>query len=187
MTFHPDIKFKHTLIFSTKASESKSPCVTHHGLSICYLLLLCSRKSCSDLQHATKNWAWWFCDKWGNLYSHPSPCSHPPSLSAGWPLPSRCVTELLSCHTGGINYRTRSSWCHCSVINGLSRRCAMGPGLTVNSTGIQRQTHTHTHTLTHTCWNLDVAFESLAHTCLKEFSDVLLNPTWKSSVWYISP
>lgn len=122
---------------------TKSPCVTQHGLSICYLLLLFSRKSCSDLQHATKNWAWWFCDKWGNLYSHPSPCSHPPSLSAGWPLPSRCVTELLSCHTGGINYRTRSSWCHCSVINGLSRRCAMGPGLTVNSTGIQRQTHTH--------------------------------------------
>ncbi|KAI4820339.1 hypothetical protein KUCAC02_028323, partial [Chaenocephalus aceratus] len=44
-------------------------------------------------------------------------------------LSSRCVTER-SPATQEASITARPSRCHCSVINVLSRRCAMGPGLT---------------------------------------------------------
>lgn len=99
---------------------------------------------------------------------------HPPRPVCRVTLSFRYVTECLSCRTGGINYRPWPSPCHCSVINGLSERCAMGPGLTVNSTGIQRQTHTQSCTHrseARTCtFGMLAAFEILLNTCLRDFT-----------------
>lgn len=100
---------------------------------------------------------------------------HPPWPVCRVTLSFRCVTERLSCRTGGINYRPWLSRCHCSVINGLSRRCAIGPGLTMNSTGIQRQTHTHTQSCTHTT----------KHTHTQTQSYMMLLNHWLTPVYVI--